>query len=315
MNKVKILGILGVIFICSSTQADNLNNQGVIQEKVGSGSFVPQDQSPVSYQDSNLAIRSIHPIGHEISIQIQELASQSKGLLSYQVTLPDQVAQLNEVRPIYGDKIVSIGLVNSAVSMVNIIDRNTETIVDSFYAYKPAVSPNGRWIAFQEFFPPHGDENIRSCYRVYDSSLNAIQNRQNLVGVSDLQVVGFSIYPVRPRSQEVECGATIKDGEFMMSTDTFFWGEQSDQFFFAISEKDALNLVLVKLDKNPKWKTFIYNLNKDKNFCASTDCSTAKVTSLKLKNNVVDTQVFPGDLGKESSSISVPTDEFSLLKP
>jgi len=120
---------------------------------------------------------------------------------------------------------------------------------------------------------------------------------------------------LRPRSQQVECGATSKDGEFMMSSSTFVWGEHSDQFIFAVTEGKALNLVLVKLTEDSKqWQTFIYDLNKDKNVCSAETCDLARVTSFELAGAAVIAQVFPGKLGEKPLNLSIPIDEFALIK-
>lgn len=315
MNIYKIFSLFGFIFLCLIAQADP-NDQIVIQEKIGRGSFTPEIPSSVNYQDSNLILEPIYTTDQiSVLIKDRESTSQLKRLPDHQVTLPDEMAQLNEVRPIYGNKIVAIGLANSTVSVITIIDRKTGVIIDTFYGYRPTISPNGHWIAFQEFFPPHSDEDIKSCYRVYDVSRNASRNRHGQADVSDTQWVGTSVYPSRPRSQQVECGATSKDREFMMSSYTFLWGERSDQFIFAVSEGIALNLVLVKLTESSKqWQTFIYDVNKDKNICSATSCDLARVTFLGLGEDAVMMQVFPGELGEKPLNLSIPIDEFVLIK-
>lgn len=316
MNIYKIFSLFGFIFLYFIAQA-NANDQIVIQEKIGRGSFTPEIPPFVNYQDNELILEPIYTTDQiTVLIKDRESTSQIKQLPDRQVKLPDEMAQLSEIRPIYGNKVVAIGLANSAVSVIAIIDRKTGVIIDTFYGYKPTISPNGYWIAFQEFFPSHSEEDIRSCYRIYDVSHNASRNRHAQADVSDPQWVGFSIYPLRTRSQQIECGATNKDGEFLMASDTFVWGEKSDQFIFSTSNGNALNLVLVKLSgRSKQWQTFIYDLNKDKHTCLATSCDSAKVTSLELEEDIAIMQVFSGTLGEKPSNLSIPIKNFIPIKP
>jgi hypothetical protein len=315
MNIYKNFSLLSFIFLCVVAIQLEANDQIVFQEKVGTGLFTPETPPIVSYRDSNLILEPVYNANH-ISVLIKNLqdTKRTKKISEYQVSLPDTMEQLNELKPVYGNKVVAIGLANSTVPVISIIDRNNGLVIDTFYGYKPTISPNGRLIAFQEFFPPHGDENIKSCYRVYDVSHSAAQNRNSQTDVYDPQLVGTSVYPLIIRNQQIECGIASENGEFMMASNTFIWSDESDQFLFAVNEVSTLNIVLVKLNKNnKKWQTFTYNLNKDKNICSAT-CESPRVTSLELKDRAIIAQVFNGQLGEKPITFSIPIDELVLTK-
>ena len=294
----------------SLAEADNATTI-IVQEKVANGIFTPNAPPDVSYQDEKIKLISTYNVDGSITINAEDLVLRKK----FNVRLPDELAQLNELRPIGDEKIVAVGLLNSVVSIITIIDHKTRMIVDKFYGYSPEISPDGHWIAFQEFFPPHGYNDISSCYRVYNSSATAIENRVGHNDIFDPQVVGTSIYPVRFNSQLAECGVTNDEGEFIRISDSFTWGRSSDYFLFAVGEANMLNIILVKLDrKNNNWETFVYDLNKDKNICSQSECNLARVKSLNLKNGLVKFKILPTNKGEKPIDMLISIDKFSLAQ-
>lgn len=283
--------LLCPVYVSQSQSSDEI----VIQEKVALGSFTPNNPPMVGYQDNNLKLSTIYT-ENQILLQIESPISAP--LL---VTLPDEMAQVTNLKPIYGDQIAAMGLVNSTVSEIAIINWKKRKIVDTFYGYKPTISPDGRWIAFQEFFPPHFNDDIHSSYRVYDTSLDAKGNRHGLPDISNAQLVGIIVYPLQ---------ANVQIDHVMAGN--FFWGTQSNQFIFVTDEGKAVHLVLAKVKEDGKaWETLLYDLNHDGSAC-STTCNLAKVTSLTMENGVVAVQVFPGESGTKGLKYNVPID---LFKP
>lgn len=273
--------------------------QGIIQEKADDKSFAPTNPPPVSYRDRDFSLLPQYA-GEQIFLQI--VGQTSAPIL---VELPHIMAQLSEVRPVYGGRIAVTGLGNSAVSVVAIIDQKKGTVIDTFWCYKPAISPDGRWIVFQKFFPPHFAEIIDTDFRVYDVSLDARGNRYGMEHMSEIEV-GTVVYPL----SAPETG-DFKSIDYVMAYN-FVWWPQSNQYIFA-DEGKIFNLVLVKLRKNGKgWDTFIYDLNKDGAIC-EIECELSRVTSFTLGKDAVDVKVFPGQLGAKDLIFRITLDRFKQV--
>jgi len=305
MKICRVITFMVVALFLYASQA-GASDQNIIQEKVGNGSFNPKNPPPVSYRDSDLEVLPAYN-GNQISLQIESRTSPA-----VLVALPGEMAQLSEVRPVYGNRIVAIGLANSAISVVTIIDRKKGEVIDTFWCYKPSISPDGRWIAFQEFFPAHFTEIVETKFRVYAISLGAKGNRPGITDISnETQLVGTVVYPLPSLGQEADTSDTSIDH---VVGGTFFWWPQSEQFIFQIDEGKSLNLVLVKLRKNGKeWDTLLYDLNKDGSVCETT-CELSRVTSFALSENAaVDVKVSPGQLGAKDLNFSIALDEFKRI--
>lgn len=298
MKMPQLIAIMGLLlFLCVSRSM--AGEQAVIQEKSDNSYFTPANPPPVSYQDNRLSISPIYN-GEEISLRIA--GRSSTPLL---VTLPHLIAQLSEVRPVYRNRIAVTGLADSAVSVVAIIDQKKGNVIDTFWCYKPAISPDGRWIAFQKFFPPHFAEVIDTDFRVYDLSLDAKGNRHGTDHMSEIEV-GTVVYPF----SAPETGDS-KSIDYIIAY-KFVWWQQSDQYIFA-DEGKVFDLVLVKLRKIGKgWDTFIYDLNKDGAVC-EIECETSRVTSFTPWNDVVEVKVFPSELGAKDLSFQVHLDQFKQI--
>ena len=102
-----------------------------------------------------------------------------------------------------GDKLLVLGRLGPGdAAEVSVIDLRALALFDRFWAIQPALSPDGKLIAFVRFYPLGGVVGRESQYRVYRLGLSPVQNRSEFakpapgdIGPSALQDVGFALYP------------------------------------------------------------------------------------------------------------------------
>ena len=96
---------------------------------------------------------------------------------------------------VYGGRVLLIGM-SSVAESLSVVSRSSGALEDEFLAYKTSVSPNGRYVAFERFWQPHGP-NVSPVVMLYDLEATARGNRvEDVRGLNALQYVGRPIYPI-----------------------------------------------------------------------------------------------------------------------
>src|SRR5262249_43087598 len=93
------------------------------------------------------------------------------------VPLPETVAQGSSLSWYGDDRLAVLGMANSSISAVVVVDGRQAKLADYFLGIAPVVSPDGRYIAFVKFYPSHGIEGIEDRVRLYDLAQSALRNR------------------------------------------------------------------------------------------------------------------------------------------
>jgi hypothetical protein len=154
----------------STTSAHN----PVIQKRVGELAFDPSHPSPVIYQGDELSLR-LNFSQPKLGVIVQK-----KGVPQHEISLPDQMAQVDEILKVSATRALVLGWADGDLSAVAVLEINTGSLGDFFLAYIPTVSPNGSHVAFIKFFPPHGYDDKtgpEDHYMLYDLTRSASQNR------------------------------------------------------------------------------------------------------------------------------------------
>ncbi len=211
------------------------------QEKVRLSQPITETAPPKmpSYRDDEITVESRQDDNH-IVLSITSDHGQKD------VTLPCCIFQIQEIRR-SADRLIVVGDIAAAASQVVIINLNNSTISDSFLAFYPVISPDGRFIAFVKWFLPHfnpGPDVPEDHEMLYDMTKSALQNRPAGVAPDDDINVGFNVYP----------GNGNKDGDNYVperlahsSPGGTFWSPDSIKLVFADQAQSSLKLVLVKV--------------------------------------------------------------------
>lgn len=231
--------------------------------------FDPQHQKPIGYKDGAVNINLLIQ-GEKLSLSIQKHDKPATA-----VPLPGNMMQVNDITRAQPNKVVVIGMVNGDVWSVAVISLDALSVSDNFLCYEPAISPDGRYIAFIKFFPPHGAEDVEDHYMLYDLSKDASRNRPVGVSSTDWKTVGFTVYPVGIGNKEFDNLHHSESSAHMLASAGFFWGPTSKSLVFADSYNEQTSIVLVEIGSQEKATTKIAEVVStcDKNLPESASCS------------------------------------------
>lgn len=222
----------------SAASSPELQSGGVL--------FDPAHQRPISLEQNGAHI-TLLTNGDKLRVEILKPGSNAA-----RVELPGEMLQVNEIRHSQMNKIVVIGMFSGDLWSVAIISVDQLALVDYFLCYEPTVSPDGHYIAFAKFFPPHGADGAEYHYMLYDLAKDAAFNRPSGVSTSDWKTVGFTLYPFGIGNEEFDNIRRPESEVHMLSSDGFFWSPNSDQVIFADKYKGSTTVVVANLAPNSK---------------------------------------------------------------
>jgi hypothetical protein len=182
--------------------------------------FDPGHQEPLTYRDREIALTLLGR-GGSFAIGVE-----ASGASPRKLHLPKDIAQVNTLRRTGHTKAVVIGMVNGDVSKVVVIDLENGKIGDQFLAYWPALSPDGRYVAFAKFYPPHFVEGPSDEYLLYDLDADAAKNRVGGTGVDNAINIGTAVFPIGARNAEADNVGIPDNAAHAMASD-FFWSAKT----------------------------------------------------------------------------------------
>jgi hypothetical protein len=205
----------------------------------GAGRVASAASKQASYQDSEVIVQSAK-VNDKLVLLIDSAGLQKD------VPLPDTVNEITEIRR-YENRIIAIGSENASVSRVLIIDLQQKATLDSFDAFYPAISPDGRFIAYVKFYPPHFVEGTDDHDMLYDVAKSATENRPAGASSDDLVNVGVNLYPGGQNKDEDNVAVPANRSHGTVSS--FFWSPDSQTLVFA-DQMQSLKLVEVKISES-----------------------------------------------------------------
>lgn len=142
---------------------------------------------------------------------------------------------------------------------VYVVDKAGPSVVDLFWAYFPAMSPDQRWIVYRKFYPLHGVDGSDE-YLVYDLTKGPAQNRPE-DETKDTIDVGRVIYPP---GQLNFPGSNInlpKDQQHFGGR-RLYWSSDSQALLFEDAVESGPGIALVTLDEKGTPSSFRYPLTR-----------------------------------------------------
>ncbi|HZV86156.1 MAG TPA: hypothetical protein VFF95_01320 [Candidatus Binatus sp.] len=182
-------------------------------------------------------------VGQTLIVNVQK-----KGAPSKRIPLPSELAQVNQILRASLNRALVIGMVNGDAWEVSVLDLNAYTVTDSFLAYEPVASPDGRYVAFIKFFPTHFAGEAEHHYMLYDAKLAASENRPAGTNSSDRVNVGICVYPLHIGNHDGDNTNTDPQDAHIMAADNFFWSSDSAIYSFADKHGDIFTLVLARVE-------------------------------------------------------------------
>ena len=215
----------------------------VADEAGGPVLFDPTHQKPIRYEDNTVEIAAVAKAG-KLALEVENKEVPGKRVLQ----MPEDLAQVNEIRRVQDGKATVIGMVNGDVWEVVIVDLGHVTLSDRFLCYEPAVSPDGQYVSFVKFFPPHGGDDPEYHYMLYDLSKDADANRPPGIPPTNWKTVGVTVYPTGVGNREFDTLRHPAPAAHMLSSEGFFWNPAGESFVFADEYNGRISVVVVSIN-------------------------------------------------------------------
>jgi len=214
--------------MCLSISVDAQERPSEKEDLTGpTQTFDPSHQRPISYLDRSVEVTLM--VGHEgDSLRIRNLRTKARGT----VPLPQELAQVDEIRAGRNGKLVVRGMVNGSGSEIVVIDTKSASVIDKFLCYLPSISPDGEYIAFIKFYPLHFSEGTDDHYMLYDLDKMPSENRPADVPPDDWENVGVAFYPIGV-ANEPRDNVRIAEDSRHEGASRLFWISNGKELLFA----------------------------------------------------------------------------------
>lgn len=206
--------------------------------------FDPDHQPPVTFHKNDLTVQVI------ASGTSRSLSVSRHGDPPQIVLLPFQFYQVNEIWEGPPGKLIVVGMSGGYIWEIGILSLEPLLLADRFTCFSPSVSPNGHYVAFVKFFPPHfveGPEDHEMLYTVVGS---ARQNRPPTSMLSETIDVGLPVYPPGIANVAFDNINRPSGTEHRFASVGFFWAPDSSQYVFADLTANTFSLVRVVVNTN-----------------------------------------------------------------
>ena len=157
------------------------------------------------------------------------------------------MGSVDEVCPISQTRLVVFGNSNPATSIA-IVDQKAGKLIDWFYAYDPAISPNQHWLVLRDFYPPQSEVPFSEEYLLYDLSKDKSGNLAPNLTPYTADTVGRVIYPAVDQNTPFEHSGLPQNQTHQFRSDAFYWSDDSQTLVFADSVQKVLFVVLVMIE-------------------------------------------------------------------
>lgn len=97
------------------------------------------------------------------------------------LTLPVDIATVNSASVTPGDHLVVLGKSRGGDDEYAVFDVASKQLLSSSLCYFPVLSPEGRWLAYQRFVPPHGMEPLAVALELLPVDAAQTDHRPKLV--------------------------------------------------------------------------------------------------------------------------------------
>jgi hypothetical protein len=167
------------------------------------------------------------------------------------------IYQIAEVCSLTGGRLAVFGDVGNG-AIIDIVDVVKQSLVDSFWGFGPVISPDRRWIAFRNPYPPVTDASDVAL--IYDLTKSPDKNRP--VGNKDrLADVGAVIFPLGINDASVDT-VGLPDEQVHYLVSGYSWAPDSRAIAF-VESTPAIprQAVLVTLDGQGGSTAFVHPLS------------------------------------------------------
>jgi hypothetical protein len=168
------------------------------------------------------------------------------------LVLENETAQIDDLRLAEGHKLVIFGRVLANTSIVTIIDILSGKEVDSFFCFKPNLSPDGRFIVFEKVYPAHFTPGTSAQYLIYEIEVGSERNRRSGIPIDNRIDVGQPVFPSDAQNKPGDNINVPHDEQHTRVSTEFFWSKDSSLVMFLDRAQGTNSLVLVDVSGWPQ---------------------------------------------------------------
>lgn len=234
---------MGVFVICGTGSA--------AQERP----FDPARQQRLSTQDKRMVVRlskrepcATCPSASRFTFEIQDRAT--KGVRT--LVLENETAQIDAIHLAEGNKLAIFGRVLANTSLVTLVDTLSGKPNDSFFCFKPTLSPNGRFVAFQKVYPAHFTSGVSAQYLIYDIRATPEENRESGIPIDNRIDVGRPIFPEDAENKPGDNLNVSPEKQHTMASSEFYWSRDGKTVMFVDRAGGSNTLIRIDVSGWPK---------------------------------------------------------------
>lgn len=158
-----------------------------------------------------------------------------------QIPLPNDIGFVKEIYRLSSDRLLLVQASTAPYSGFLIYNLTTKKMSGVVACYRPSVSPNHRYIAFVDFYPPHFTElasEQSDFVMLYDTEKSETQNLETRPQATDPgsaePPIGALLYPKSRKLEAVSVtqGDASADAYPYSVTSDLFWSADSQQLAF-----------------------------------------------------------------------------------
>lgn len=235
------------------------------------------------------------------------------------------VRQISALCPIAGDRIVMFGAVAGGASSaydVAIASTAEGTLLDSWEAYTPVMSPDQRWIILRKFYAPQTSLTISEEYLLYP--LWKLQSEVHNAGSQNAEPPSTAtvVYPLGQTNAFMSNIGVAPEQVHVFRSRSFYWSADSRAVVFADSVQNSLGAVLILMNRE-NTTTLIHSLALEEvcDLLSSADLSTltlARASVGELEDTggrEIQLRFDPGSSGCKPKTISINSSVFQAPMP
>lgn len=183
---------------------------------------------------------------------------------TYRLEEGDQLAELHR----YQDRLIVVAWHNSiGLSTVTVLDWRSGKKLDVFLAIQPAVSPDGRHVAFVRFYQQHGVETVEDQIRVYDLAKSGRENRRGQAPDDDNEEIGIAVHPKAGKDGHVRDNMNVPNTMSMESS--ISWSADGSGFAALMELEKQKKYFVVRAAGASFAEVSRYDIPDPKAFCLS----------------------------------------------
>jgi len=191
--------------------------------------FDPEHQQPVMLSTPELTAEVMAYPPNRATGQARSIRVKTPGGESL-VPLPFQFYQVNAILQGPPGRLVVVGMSGGYVYEIGILDVAAARVIDRFTCYSPAVSPNGRYVAFTKFYAPHFLPSPEDHSMLYLAAGSPSENRPEGIPLDNDVDVGFAIYPPGVGNWKAD-NMNVPPGSAHTVAGSYVWKDSSEYFF------------------------------------------------------------------------------------